>query len=150
MNSDTMNQTSHKFESALSAIIPKITQVIQQYQVSGAFKTELRMPSEEERLAQTGVCVITGSGVKCNTSIRFSPVMLTPELDHERAEQFWTDIASILTPTMTLLEQSVENTDQSFEVHFFIKTAELNSEQPIVCQWDSDTPQINILQCSKP
>jgi hypothetical protein len=160
MDSNTADQLSHEFESALSAIIPEIAQVAQQYQVSGAFKAKLKIV--ETALAgqstgqSTGHCTVINGVRICSTSIEHINAIeilsetLTPELDSERAEQLWTEIASTLSSTVALLGQSVQNTGKSFEVHFFIETATLNSEQPVVCQWDNDISEVNILQCSKP
>jgi hypothetical protein len=148
MDSSTADQLRNEFESALSAIISAIAQATQQYQVSGAFKTKLKALLTGEVIpAGGGGCQYINGNRICSI---VSPESCTPEMVPERAEQFGTEIASILSSTMDLLGQSIQDTGESFEVHFFIETGTLNSEQPVVCQWDRDISEINILQCSKP
>lgn len=155
MNSDDANKISREFESTLSAIIPEIAQVIQQYQVSGAFKTKLKILPEREEISGIGGCKKVNGIDICSVcseypnTIEIFPEMLTSEPDPKCAEQFGTAISSTLCSTVDLLGQSIQNVGQSFEVHFFIETEALNSEQPVICQWGSDICQVNILQCSK-
>jgi hypothetical protein len=159
MDGNTADQLSYEFECALSAIIPGITQVIQQYRVSGVLKMNLVIRlAGEGRLAGAG-CTYIGGKPTCTG---LPPVLLeivpeealnfheTSEAPPELVQQFYTDIASTLSTIMAFLEQSIQRIGKSFEVRFFIDTATLNSEQPIVSQWVSNTSQVNILQCSQP
>lgn len=153
MDINVADQLSSKFESQFSAIIPEIIQLIQQYKASGAFELKLRI------LGQGGCRLVNGfliciSTPDCNGVLSQQPIMElmseslsfdeTSELDLGVAQQFWKDIASDLFESVTLLGQSIQDVGESFEVHFFIDTATVNAEQPIVCQWFNN----DILRCS--
>ncbi|MBE9012211.1 hypothetical protein IQ250_18590 [Pseudanabaenaceae cyanobacterium LEGE 13415] len=154
MNSDKANEISHKFESLLSAMTPEIAQLIQQYSVSGTIDATLKTATET--ITSTGCVYRPPGGASC-TSLPSTILEIFPEVlqfgetsDSDPAEQFWMNLASILFKTMIVLEQSIQETDESFEVHFAIDTAKVNCEQLVVCQWDSNSSQTRLLTCSMP
>ncbi|NJR19175.1 MAG: hypothetical protein HC785_28025 [Calothrix sp. CSU_2_0] len=164
MDSQNATQVSSEFESALSAILPEIAQLFQQYQVSGVLKAKLKneviipeipgMPRIPRPEIPPLVCKRINGIMICDLSpspilLEFVPESLSfgeiSKQDTEIVEKFWTDIASKLFEMETLLSQSIQKMGESFEVKFSIDTAKVNLEQSVVCQWDSN----NILHYSK-
>jgi hypothetical protein len=146
MDSSRANQISTEFKSALSEILPDLYQVIKHYQVSGVLKTRLHLPISAgcywvwDGTAWHRICT--------HPSMQFVPELLsfgaTSEPEDDLVQQFCTDFASKLFEQVAPLTQSVQQTDESFEVHFSIDPATVNFDQPVVCRWISD----DILKCS--
>ena len=153
MNSNKANEVIHAFETEFSAIAPRIAQLIQKYRASGTINTKLRTTTEI--LLGTGCSYRPPGGATC-TSIPSTILDIDPEAldlgdsDPDSVEQFWMNIASILSEVIPLLEQFIEGTDERFEVHFCIDTTTIHSEQPVVCEQVSNSCQPSVIHCSKP
>lgn len=144
MDSVKANQLTSEFESKLSALLPDIDGLIDQYQVSGVVKAKIGEVSSKGCRYINGVPSCTS--VPPELYVSFSPESLRFGVtsDPEVVQQFWTDIASKLYEPVIFLDQSIEQTGEMFEVRFYIDSSTINREQPVVCQWISD----DILKCS--
>ncbi len=125
MDSDTADQLSNKFESALSEILPDLTQLLQQYQVSEVLTIELKI--------LMGCHPTPNGGHVCNWQPVIEPTPEVPgfgeigEPDPETAQQFWIDIASKMFATMTLLSQSIQQAKEKFKAHIIIDPAAMDN-----------------------
>ena len=143
MVNSTVNQLIHEFESALSEILPNLHQLLQQYQILETLEIAL--------FALAAKVSITGGGCMCGRIYQnpcqcrpFTPLGLG--LDSETAQQFCTEVDSILFTILHRLSQAVQQMDESFEVHIFIDPATVSNRHMfcrfvdgvLVC---SDQPQ---------
>lgn len=152
MNSDEATQLKSEIEFALSKALPSLNQVAQHYQVLGALKTKIGISSMGcgwtcYPCRQSCTSVPPAPAKFPEHSVHFLPVSLsfvTISEDSEIAQQFFTDIATKLSEQVVYSSQSIQQTDENFEIHFSIDLTKVNSESPMVCQWISD----DILKCS--
>lgn len=154
MDSDKANQLSDEIKSALSEILPDLNQLLQQYQVSSPLEINLELNSLLS-MATSCPCCLVNKVLKCG--LRYSPHLLntadedTLGLDPEKVKQLSTDVGLKLSTVLSHLSQSMKQGDQfPLEVHFRIDPAIVDSGQPMDCQWITNTPQGDILQCSNP
>lgn len=152
MDSDKANQLSDEIKSALSEVLPDLKQLLQQYQVASPLEINLGLNSLLSMATSCPCCLVNGI-LKCNSA--YSPHRLqtadedTLGLDPEKVKQLSTDVGSKLSTVLPHLGQSMKQGDQfPLEVHFRIDPATVDSGQPMVCQWVTDKPQGDILQCS--
>lgn len=149
MNSDNANQLSDEFEAALSEILPDLVQLLQRYQVSSTLEIDL-----EPQFLNTGTmtsctcCWVDRTRYRCGLPGYNKIQQGALGLDPAKAEQLSKDIQSKLSTVVQGLSSSVEPTNNSFAVHFVVNPAITNSEQSVICQWDNNSSQGGILQCS--
>lgn len=155
MNSDTVNQVSYEFESALSDILPDLYQLLQHYQVSSPLEIVLNNLDPELGI----LCCVRCNGLRyCGNPPLLPPwcppascLNLTdiddiPGSEPEETQQFSTDLASILSTVLPRLSESIQQMDERFEVRFCIDPAIANSSH-VSCRFVdgillcSDQPQ---------
>ncbi|GEM_PF-6061906 len=150
MDSDMAQQLSDEFASALSKILPDLTQLLQSNQILTTLEIDLE-PFLLQMLSQaTCTCCFVNGVMKCGpnyTPLAPGVTNNTGGLDPQRAQQLCDNVASNLFTVLPGLSQSVKQAGGSFEVHFFIDPTKADDEQPVVCTWVSDA-QGSILQCS--
>ncbi|MBD1847054.1 hypothetical protein H6F89_27330 [Cyanobacteria bacterium FACHB-63] len=167
MNSDQAQQLSSAIRSALSEILPDLLNILQHYQITEGLELRLvnmdqlltdisQMPSVTCPSENSILCTYWDRTCPCwrpricNQSTIGSDDPLGLGLDPEKTQQFCEDVASKLNLIMPPLGQSIPPSDESYEVHFLLDPDTVISQQPVVCEWSSDTSQENILQCSNP
>lgn len=129
MNSDTMNQLSYEFESALSDILPDLYQLLHHYQLSSPLEIVLNNLDLDilRCIRCNGIpyCSDSSSPPVCPSLSRLEPTNTVdiPESAPEETPQFSTDLASILSTILPRLRESVQQMDEHFEVHFRIDPA---------------------------
>jgi hypothetical protein len=140
MDSQNATQVSSEFESALSAIMPDLAQLLQNYQLSEI----LQINVEGMSLAGCTCCVIDG-GMVCTSSYRQRTTSEdTLGLTPEKAEQLSKDVESKLSEVWASLSPSVQQPNESFELRLLVNPAIAYPKQTTVCKWLQD----NVLQCS--
>jgi hypothetical protein len=141
MDSQNATQERSEIESALSAIVPDLAQLLQSYQLSKILEIDIGGVF----IMGCGCCFIGGK-LRCE-AFYGTPVM-TPEdrlgLTLEKAEQLCKDVESKLSKVWASLSPSAQEFAKNFNYSLLIDPATADTEQKTVCKW----LQNNILQCS--
>lgn len=155
MNPDKATQVSNVIKSALSEILPDLLNLLQHYEIKGL---ELRLIDMGQLTDISRITPAISSNEipilctywdpRCPCWKFCNPLVIG--LDPEKTEQFCNDFAAKLNQIMPPSGQPIPSLDENYEVHLLLDPATAIPQQPMVCEWDSDTSQGNILQCSNP
>jgi hypothetical protein len=153
MDSDKATQVSSEFKSGLSEIMPELVQLLQNNQVSRTLEIELELDFLNMANQAACTCCLVNGIMKCGSMYQAYPHKASEDtlgLDPEKVRQLCTDVESKLFTVLRRLSLSTKQTYGIFKAQILIDPDTANPEQPIVCQWVSDTLKSNILQCSNP
>lgn len=136
MNSDTAQPLSDAIASLLSEIQPDLEQLLQRYPKPEILEIHIEELLPTSATIPMACCLVNGI-LRCNCTTPSYSAMLSPAKD----------IALELNKIMPRLVQAIPQAHRSFEVHLRLDHATV-TPQPLVCQWNNDTAQGVVLQCS--
>jgi hypothetical protein len=148
MDTQNATQVSSEFESALSAVMPVLAQLLQKYNVSISRTLEIELESSLSFISSGSfgcTCCFINGVMRCGTGYRISLPQGGVGLDAGKAEQLCQDVQSELSKALRNLSEAAKETNGTFKAQIFINPALDSPGKPIVCQWVS---QDNILKCS--
>ncbi len=145
MDSQNAKQVSSEFESALSAIMPDLAQLLRNYQVSEIL--EISVAGDGVSLASCPCC-LRNNRLVCG----YAYVYTQPEdadntlgLTLAKARQLCEDVGSKLSELWASLSPSVQEfSSRDFYYSLLVDPATADTEQKTVCKWLKE----NSLQCS--
>lgn len=134
MDNEQSKQICDEIESALPEILPDLGQLLQQYQLSEPLEIQLLNLNLSQQQTSIGPCCLVGTVIQCFPTYRPRVAEDTLGLKPEQAEQLCIDVESKLAAILPRLSQSVQQTDEMFEVHFLIDPANTTAGQSATCK----------------